>query len=269
MSLRRYGRQKKPPPGYEYIEPILEALETEMREAVNEPHEGKRKCEALWPVHQINWQRSRYIFDVYYKYKKISRALYDWCCRMKLCDAALAAKWKKPGFDRLCSVHCINTRNTNYGTTSICRVPRKCLAPDTVVQDQLTGCRGCASGPGGYNNIFGNKYGQYLAGIQVAREEAAKKKGKVYIARKEWTYAMDFDEVRTSKKDAQTTARKTSKKALDEQSWLGGDEKKKKKKKRTHEEAAAPEAVADGDGDTSNATAKRVKNVLDAIETGK
>lgn len=24
---------------------------------VNEPHEGKRKCESLWPVHQINWQR--------------------------------------------------------------------------------------------------------------------------------------------------------------------------------------------------------------------
>jgi len=245
----------------------MEALESEMREAVNEPHEGKRKCEALWPVHQINWQRSRYIFDVYYKYKKISKELYQWCCRMKLCDAALCAKWKKPGFDRLCSVHNINTRNTNYGTTSICRVPRKSLAPDSVVQDQLTGCRGCASGPGGYNNIFGNKYGQFLAGIQIAREEAAKKKGKVYIARKEWTYAMDFDEVRTSKADAKGTARKTKKKSLEGESWLGDehDGKKKKKKKRTHEEAAAPGDDADGDKDTS----KRVKNVLDSIETGK
>jgi hypothetical protein len=30
---------------------------------------------------------------------------------------------------------------------------------------------GCASGPGGERNIFGNKYGQYLAAIQVARED--------------------------------------------------------------------------------------------------
>jgi bud site selection protein 31 len=67
-----------------------------------------RKCEALWPVHQINWQRrcvlvcrhrcvsrrtfhltevgfwinSRYIFDMYYKYKKITREVYDYCVQM-------------------------------------------------------------------------------------------------------------------------------------------------------------------------------------------
>lgn len=38
------------------------------------------------------------------------------------------------------------------------------------MEDPVTGCRGCASGAGGERNIFGNKYGQYLAGIQVARE---------------------------------------------------------------------------------------------------
>ncbi|VEU40961.1 unnamed protein product [Pseudo-nitzschia multistriata] len=37
--------------------------------------------------------------------------------------------------------------------------------------DPTTGCLGCASGPGaGPRNIFGNKYGQYLATVQVARE---------------------------------------------------------------------------------------------------
>jgi len=198
--------------------------------------------------------------------KKVSRQLYEWCCRQKLVDKALAAKWKKPGFDRLCSVHCINTRNTNYGTTSICRVPRKCLAPDAVVQDQLTGCRGCASGPGGYNNIFGNKYGQYLAGIQIAREEAAKKKGKVYIARKEWTYAMDFDEVRTSKADAKSTAKKVEKKSLDEESWLGGAERQKKKRAREVKSGGDGEAD-DEDAGTGSETAKRVKNVLDSFQT--
>ena len=39
-------------------------------------------------------------------------------------------------------------------------------------QDPTTGCFGCASGKGaGPRNIFGNKYGQYLAAVQIAREE--------------------------------------------------------------------------------------------------
>lgn len=46
---------------------------------VEEGHEGKRRTESLWPVHQINWQRTRYIYDLYYKYGKISRELYDYC----------------------------------------------------------------------------------------------------------------------------------------------------------------------------------------------
>jgi len=92
-SSRRWGRQKKAPKGYDYIKPVLDALDSEMREAVNAPHEGMRKDEALWPIHQINWQRSRYIYDMYYKYKKISRELYEWCLREKICDKGLAAKW--------------------------------------------------------------------------------------------------------------------------------------------------------------------------------
>ena len=53
----------------------------------------------------------------------------------------------------------------------MCRVPKYNLAPGTQVEDPITGCRGCASGSGGEKNIFGNKYGQYLAAIQVARED--------------------------------------------------------------------------------------------------
>lgn len=34
----------------------------------------------------------------------------------------------------------------------------------------MAGCHGCASGPGGQRNIFGNKYGQYLAAIHMARK---------------------------------------------------------------------------------------------------
>ena len=97
--------------------------------------------------------------------------MYDYCIRMKLVDAALITKWKKPGYERLCSTYVINTKNYKFGTVSICRVPKHALGPDTIVEDPHTGCLGCSSGPGGQRNIFGNKYGQYLASIQVARDQ--------------------------------------------------------------------------------------------------
>lgn len=43
-----------------------------MKEAENESHEGKRKVEALWPVFKIHHQRTRYIYDLFYKRKAIS-----------------------------------------------------------------------------------------------------------------------------------------------------------------------------------------------------
>lgn len=169
--MSRFVRKGKPPAGFDYIAPTLNMLENELRDKVAEGHEGKRKTESLWPIHQINWQRSRYVYDMYYKYKKISREVYEYCVRNKLIDAGLVAKWKKPGYERLCSTYVINTKNYKFGTVSICRVPKQSLGADTVVEDPFTGCLGCASGPGGQRNIFGNKYGQYLAAIQVAREE--------------------------------------------------------------------------------------------------
>jgi len=138
---------------------------------VNEPHEGLRKTESQWPVHQINWQKSRYIYNLFYKYKRISRELYDYCVEQKMIDAALIAKWKKPGYEKLCSTYVINPKNYKFGTVSICRVPKSSLAAGTIIEDPTTGCRGCSSGYDAEENIFGNKYGQDLAGIQVAREE--------------------------------------------------------------------------------------------------
>lgn len=170
--MSKFGRkQRQPPEGFDYVEPTLTALENELREKVNEPHEGLRKTESQWPIHQINWQKSRYVYDLYYTYGRISRAVYDYCIENKIVDAALIAKWKKSGYERLCSTYAINPKNYKFGTVSICRVPASQLPANTQVEDPATGCRGCASGSGG--NIFGNKYGQYLAAIQIAREKAA------------------------------------------------------------------------------------------------
>ena len=52
-----------------------------MREAETDGHEGKRKTETLWPIFKIHHQKSRYIFDLFYRRKAISRELYDYCIK--------------------------------------------------------------------------------------------------------------------------------------------------------------------------------------------
>lgn len=61
----------------------------------NESHEGKRKVESVWPVFRIHHQRSRYVYDLYYKRKAISKELYDYLLKNGYADANLIAKWKK------------------------------------------------------------------------------------------------------------------------------------------------------------------------------
>ena len=63
--------------------------------AENEPHEGKRRVESLWPIFRLHHQRSRYIYDLYYKRGAISKDVYDYCLKLGYADGNLIAKWKK------------------------------------------------------------------------------------------------------------------------------------------------------------------------------
>ncbi len=142
--------------------------------AENDSHEGKRKAEGTWPIFRIHHQRSRYVYDMFYRKKEISRELYEWLLRevrhtpparrfsprrpdtpapfaprQGYADPNLIAKWKKPGYERLCCLRCIQTKDTNYGTACICRVPKDKLAAGKVVECVHCGCRGCVSGEGG------------------------------------------------------------------------------------------------------------------------
>lgn len=85
----------KYPEGWELIEPTLRELQAKMREAENDPHDGKRKCEALWPIFKIAHQKSRYIFDLYFRRKEISKELFEFCLDQGYADRNLIAKWKK------------------------------------------------------------------------------------------------------------------------------------------------------------------------------
>ncbi|KAK0088445.1 hypothetical protein PV325_011974 [Microctonus aethiopoides] len=136
--------RKSPPEGWELIEPTLEELEQKMREAESEPHEGKRRQESLWAILKIHHQKSRYIYDLFHRRQAINRELYDYCLKENIADKNLISKWKKSGYENLCCLKCIQTRDTNFGTTCICRVPKEKLEEGRVVECIHCGCRGCS-----------------------------------------------------------------------------------------------------------------------------
>lgn len=63
--------------------------------AENDTHDGKRKCETMWPIFKIAHQKSRYVFDLYHRRKEISKELYEFCLEQGYADRNLIAKWKK------------------------------------------------------------------------------------------------------------------------------------------------------------------------------
>jgi len=105
---------------------------------------------------------SRYIYDLYYEKEAISRPLYDWLLKNGYADGNLIAKWKKQGYEKvrsivivdndkrlmrlqLCCLRCIQTKETNFNSTCICRVPKDQLKEDQTIQCVSCGCRGCSS----------------------------------------------------------------------------------------------------------------------------
>ena len=136
--------KKRPPEGWELIEPTLDELDKKMQDAELDPHEGKRKCESLWPILKVHHQKSRYLYDLYFRRRAISRELYDYCIDHGYADANLIAKWKKSGYENLCCLKCIQARDTNFGTACICRVPKSKLEEGKIVECVNCGCRGCS-----------------------------------------------------------------------------------------------------------------------------
>lgn len=53
--------------------------------------------------------------------------LYEYCLKEKIADQNLIAKWRKQGYENLCCLRCIQSRDTNFGTNCVCRVPKSKL----------------------------------------------------------------------------------------------------------------------------------------------
>lgn len=148
-AVRRKLKNKRPPEGWELIEEVIEEFEESMKKAVNDEHEGKRKAELTWEIHRIHYEKNRFIYELMYQRKVMSKELFDYLCREKIADQALIAKWRKPGYEILCSMLAIQKGNHNFGTTSHCRVPmRNRASQQRITPDVQTGCISCASGDG-------------------------------------------------------------------------------------------------------------------------
>lgn len=140
------SRAKKPPAGFDDIRDDLEVFSIKMKDAQNAPSDHVPKAQAQWPIFQIAHQRSRYVYELYYDKEAISRQLYDWLLKNGYADPMLIAKWKKQGYEKLCCLRCVQTKETNYSSTCICRVPKAQMKDETKeVQCVSCGCRGCAS----------------------------------------------------------------------------------------------------------------------------
>jgi len=158
MPKIRTSRTKAPPEGFDEIEPTLIEFDQRLKDRMlhclpmadlvlvkTTQNDTKKKNEALWPVFQINHQRSRYIYDLYYNREAISTELYQWLLKQNYADPALIARWKKQGYEKLCCLKCIQTKETNFGTACICRVPKAKLNKELHVECVHCGCHGCAS----------------------------------------------------------------------------------------------------------------------------
>jgi hypothetical protein len=75
MSFRRRLKNKRVPAGFDQIEEVIEDFENQMKEAVNEEHDGLRKNQSSWKIHRLHWEKNRFIYDLMYKRKVMSREL--------------------------------------------------------------------------------------------------------------------------------------------------------------------------------------------------
>lgn len=110
-ALKRKLKNKKAPEGWDMIEEVVEDFEQQMKDAVNDEHDGKRKCEASWKIHRIHWEKNRFIYDLMYVRKVMSKELVSGdgmeknilklqstaCYSMQLQYLTARSTWLQPG----------------------------------------------------------------------------------------------------------------------------------------------------------------------------
>jgi len=144
-AIRHASKRKAPPAGFSDIEDDLLIFSNKMKDAESAPSTNVPRHQVHWPIFQISHQRSRYVYELYYEKEAISKGLYEWLLKNGYADAMLIAKWKKTGYEKLCCLRCVQTKETNFNSTCICRVPKAQMKENQAIECVSCGCRGCAS----------------------------------------------------------------------------------------------------------------------------
>lgn len=203
MAWRIKMKTRKAPPGIELISEKLIDFEAQTREALNEPMDDKRRNEISWPMHRLHYEKNRYLFDMHYKEHKISKRLLDYLINQKLADGKLMAKWRRPGYERLCSLMVITKSNTNFGTTGVCRTPLRDRTGQ-ILPNILTGCVSCASGDGGpiwWNDPVPDIVKERIADVDpgkarlVSEEQGEEERGRQQDVNSETPHKEKADEI--------------------------------------------------------------------------
>lgn len=143
MAKQRVKLAKKgPPEGYDKIKPTLDTLKARVQ-AAQKSDPTASASQRRWPIAKADRAVARYVYEMFYKRRAISKELYDWLVGQPEVNADLIAKWRKLGYEKLCCVLCI-VGDTTHGTTCVCRVPKL----DKPVECVTCGCTGCSSETG-------------------------------------------------------------------------------------------------------------------------
>lgn len=147
-KVLRVKKNLAPPEGYDKIRPTLEKLLSKLKASQSEKDVTLKASESLWSIYKLNHQISRYIYDLYYKKKLISKDLYNWLLVQKYTNPDLIAKWKKSGYENLCCINCIMINDKNHQNACICRVSKETLRKnqdEREIECVTCGCKGCSS----------------------------------------------------------------------------------------------------------------------------
>jgi len=94
-------RRRQYPKGWYIIKPTLDEFADKMSRAEQDIRRGQRKVDSLWPLFQIRHQQSRYIYDMFYTIKMISKELFEYCLENDIADKSLIDEWKNQGHENL------------------------------------------------------------------------------------------------------------------------------------------------------------------------
>lgn len=141
-KYQKIPSKDSPPVEFEAIEPTVLKFQKKLDIlTTSESKTGARfeRQQIHAQITQIHNQSNRYLFNLYYKRKAISKETWLWLVKWKYVDPNLVSKWKKQGYERLCCLDCIGE------TVCVCRVPLAVRKGDAEPCTKC-GCVSCSSG---------------------------------------------------------------------------------------------------------------------------